>query len=322
MIRRIALPLGSLVLAIALMLAALRLLAWFRENDSAMPQSATLVNTPLGAIAVTINGPRSGPPILLVHGTAAWSGFWRDVSAHLAEQGWRVIAVDLPPFGYSERDPRARYDRVSQAIRLSSVLRSSTDRPVVVVGHSFGAGAATELVLRFPHQIRSLVLVDAALGTIDAAPSGNLAELALSPAIVAQPVTAATITNPWAMRPLLRSMIAHKDAADRWITTLRQPMRRPETTSAYAQWLPELFKPNDDAWSRRSTRLKSITRPVAIIWGEVDTVTPPAQGQELAKLVRARSFTRLAGVGHIPHIEAPAAFLKALDASVAPDRGE
>lgn len=313
---------GSLVLAIALMLAVLRMLAWFRENDPAIPKFTTLVDTPLGAVAATISGPESGPPILLVHGTAAWSGFWRDVSAHLAEQGWRVIAVDLPPFGYSERDAQGRYDRVSQAMRLSSVLRSFTDRAVVVVGHSFGAGAATELALRSPDQVRSLVLVDAALGTIDPAPSGNLAQRALAPAIVAQPLTAATITNPWAMRPLLRSMIARKDAADRWIATLCQPMRRPETTSAYAQWLPELFKANDDAWSRRGTRLKSITRPVAIIWGEVDTVTPPAQGQDLAKLMRARSFTRLPGVGHIPHIEGPAAFLKALDASVAPDRGE
>lgn len=313
---------GCLVLAIAFMLAALRLLAWFRENESAIPKSTTLMDTPLGGVAATISGPRNGVPIMLVHGTAAWSGFWRDVAAHLAKQGWRVIAVDLPPFGYSKHDARGRYDRVTQAMRLSSVLRSSTDRAAVIVGHSFGAGAATELTLRSPDQVRSLVLVDAALGTIDPATSANLAQQALSSAVIAQSITAATITNSWALEPLLKSMIVRKDMADRWISTLRQPMRRPATTSAYAQWLPELFTTNDDAWSRRSARLKSIARPVAIIWGDADTVTPPMQGQELARLMQARSFTRLPGVGHIPHIEAPAEFLKALDASVAAEKGE
>jgi pimeloyl-ACP methyl ester carboxylesterase len=36
----------------------------------------------------------------------------------------------------------------------------------------------------------------------------------------------------------------------------------------------------------------------------------------LARLVRARSFARLPGVGHIPHIEDEAGFLAALDAAV------
>jgi pimeloyl-ACP methyl ester carboxylesterase len=314
--------LEALILAIVLILAGLRLLAWFRENDSAVPQSTTLIETPLGTVAAAITGPQDGTPIMLVHGTAAWSGFWRDVSSHLADQGWRVIAVDLPPFGYSERDAKGRYDRVSQATRLAAVLRSSTDQAAVVVGHSFGAGAATELALRSPDQVRGLVLVDAALGKIDPTASSSLFQGALSPAIVGQPLTAATITNPWAIGPLLKGMIARKDAADDWIATLRQPMLRPATTSGYAEWLPELFTTNDDAWSRRGERLASITRPVAIIWGEADTVTPPAQGQELARLMRARSFTRLPGVGHIPHIEAPAAFLNALDQSVKSDKGE
>ena len=47
--------------------------------------------------------------------------------------GWRVIAVDLPPFGYSERDAEARYDRTAQARRLAAVVEAQARRPAVVV---------------------------------------------------------------------------------------------------------------------------------------------------------------------------------------------
>jgi len=314
---------GAFALLIVLALAGLRLLASQRETDGSMPASTSMVPTPLGAVAASISGPHDGPPIMLVHGTAAWSGFWKQVSAHLSAQGWRVIAIDLPPFGYSERDRAARYDRVSQAARLSAVLRAEAGRPAIIVGHSFGAGAATELALRSPAQVRSLVLVDAALGELDP-PRGSrtLAERLMGVPLIAEPVTAASVTNPWAMGMLLRSLIARKDKAGAWLPTLRAPMLRPGTTAGYAAWLPALFAAEDGGWSRRSVRLSAIKPPVAIIWGEADTVTPIAQGERIAALTRARSFARMPGVGHIPHIEDPAAFLGALDAAIEADRGK
>jgi pimeloyl-ACP methyl ester carboxylesterase len=314
---------GGVFALLCLAAAFFLVLAAVRETDDAVPREITRVETPLGIVAAAVSGPADGAPILLVHGTAAWSGFWRDVSAHLAAKGWRVIAVDLPPFGYSGHDPAARYDRASQAQRLSATLRRLTSRPVVVVGHSFGAGAATELALRQPDQVKSLILVDAALGVLDP-PNGARGALAgiLGVAPIAEPMTAAAVTNPWFTGALLRSMIARKETAEAWLPTLQQPMRRPGSSAAYAAWLPALFMADDGGWSRRTARLAAIRPPVAIIWGEADTVTPPVQGARLATVMRARSYTRLPGVGHIPHIEDPAAFLDALDRAIAPDRGQ
>lgn len=311
-----------LLLILLLLLAGLRTAAWMRESEDARPPALQLVPTPLGGVAVAASGPADGPPILLVHGTAGWSGFWRNVSAHLAARGWRVIAVDLPPFGYSDRDPQGRYDRKAQAARLAAVLQRVAGRPAVVVGHSFGAGPATELALRSPAQLRSLVLVDAALGEIDPAPAApGVATRALGSSFLAQPAVAATVTNPAATGMLLRSMIARKEAAEPWLDTIRQPMRRPGTTAGYARWLPALFVRDDGGLSRRSAALRGIAMPVAIIWGEADTVTPIAQGEAIARLVRARSFQRLPGLGHTPHIEDEGRFLAALDAATAPERG-
>lgn len=308
---------AALLLLLVVILAGLRAAAALREDGAAPPPDTRMVATPHGAVAVGLSGPAQGRPVMLIHGTAAWRGFWKDVAAHLAGHGWRVIAVDLPPFGWSEHDPQGRYDRVAQSERLAAVLARTARGPAVVVGHSFGGGPATELALRRPDRLRALVLVDAALGELDAPAKGGGA-LGVRP--LAEAATAATVTNPAALGPLLRSLIERKEKAALWLPVLKQPMRRRGTTSAYARWLPSLFATDDGALSRRSEGLRRLAVPLALIWGEADTVTPIDQGRRIAALGRARSFEVLPGVGHIPHIEDPGAFLAALDKALAPDR--
>ena len=301
---------AALIVFIFLMLVVLRVAASVRERGAAAPADSVRFQTPAGIVAARVEGPTNAPVVLIVHGTAAWSGFWKDVSGHLAQSGWRVVAVDLPPFGWSDRDPKRRYDRITQAERLAAVI-SAQHKPAIVLAHSFGAGAATELALRHPDKVRGLVLVDAALGQLDPiAETGTAKLLAARP--VAELVTAATLTNPPALEPFLRSFLARKDQAAAWITLLRQPMNRPGTTSAYAAWLPNLFTLKDGALSRQSANLHAIRVPVALIWGEADHVTPLEQGKRLAALTHARSLAVLPGVGHIPHIEDPQAFDAAL----------
>ena len=305
----------ALFLFVLVLLLILRGLADWREAGATPPQGVSTFATPAGAVAARVTGPADGPPIVLVHGTAAWSGFWQEVADHLASRGWRVVAIDLPPFGWSERDPQSRYDRIAQAERLAAVL-GALEKPATVVGHSFGAGPAMELALRHPDQLRGLVLVDAALGELDpAAESGVAKAMRMTP--IAELVTAASVTNPNALAPLLRSMIARKEQAHRWVPVLRTPMMREGTTSAYAAWLPNLFARQDGALSRRTAELRKTKVPVALIWGDADTVTPLEQGKRIAELTRARSLQVLPGVGHIPHIEDPEGFRKSLDRALA-----
>lgn len=93
-----------LLLSIPAALAVIRIAAWMREGDDHIPAQLRMIDTPLGQVAVDRRGARTGPTVLIVPGTAGWSGFWREVTMHLAARGYQVIAVDLPPFGYSQRD--------------------------------------------------------------------------------------------------------------------------------------------------------------------------------------------------------------------------
>jgi pimeloyl-ACP methyl ester carboxylesterase len=128
------------------------------------------VPTGSGHVFVQEKGPAGGVPAVLLHGTAAWSELWRHTIDALAAAGFRVIALDLPPFGFSDRP--GSYTRGDQAARVNDVLDQLKADPAIIVGHSFGAGAATELVMRYPDRTRALVLVDAALG-LTSPPSRN-----------------------------------------------------------------------------------------------------------------------------------------------------
>ena len=115
-------------------------------------------------IHITEQGAADAPLLVLVAGTGAWAGTWvSNIDAMLAA-GWRVVTIDLPPFGFSARPADGNYGRHAQAERLLAAIRSLGRAPVVLLGHSYGGGPAAEAAMLEPALIRHLILVDAAIG--------------------------------------------------------------------------------------------------------------------------------------------------------------
>ena len=322
------------VAGVALAIAALALLAldWSaaaRETEaqetSAPPAGRLLQALPLdpsfGRVFVQEWGPRDATPVLISHGTGAWSGFWAAIAQELAREGYRVVAVDLPPFGFSDRDPKARYGRADQAARLIGVLDELDACRGVLLGHSFGAGPVAEALLRYPHRIAGAVLVSPALALPpvgeESQPPSTLVDFILGSATLTRIATAATLTNPLLTRRFLSSMLERKSAAtDEQVDILRRPMLRAGTTAAYAEWLPFLLEPDMEALSRRADGLGSIPRPVGILFGEADRIVPVAEGRRIAALIPGATIDVLPGIGHIPHLEAPEDTLRLLRAQI------
>ncbi|MEO0774225.1 MAG: alpha/beta fold hydrolase, partial [Pseudomonadota bacterium] len=126
--------------------------------------------------------------------------------------------------------------------------------------------------------------------------------------------TALTMTNPWLTRTFLSGFVHKKDAVtDDRVALLQRPLTRDGTSAAYADWLPNLLVPPQDARSTRAEEYQALDLPVVYIWGEEDTVTPLAQAEELVALTPGARLITLPGVGHIPQIEDTPAFLLALD---------
>jgi pimeloyl-ACP methyl ester carboxylesterase len=313
---RLLLTLGALAVGLIFTVGGFRVAAAVRETDSATmraPVGGVLVTTPGGQVFVQDSGPRDGIPIVLIHGTAAWSEFWRGTINYLTDRRYRVVAVDLPPFGFSDRSPNAAYSRAAQTERIIGVLDALQIDQALFVGHSFGAGATVETVLRHPSRVRGLVLVAAALGLPEpgmpaAKPPAALMTFLNLP-VLPELLISATATNPLLSRRLLATMVARKDAATPELAEiLRRPMTRTGTTRDFTRWLKAFLTPDLSAESMQPTAFKSIAVKTRLIWGDLDTLTPLPQGQRLASLIPDARLELMPGVGHIPQIEDPAAF--------------
>jgi pimeloyl-ACP methyl ester carboxylesterase len=315
-----------LVIAASLLIAAATLAVFQWQADqreqysaaSIAPRSGRYVNAADVRVFIQESGPATGPVVLLIHGTGAWSETWRPSMDVLAATGYRAIALDLPPFGYSERPLQPRYSKAAQARRIIGVLDALDVPRAMLVGHSFGGGPTVEAALVAPARVKALVLVDAALSIAEEDSASPEPPTPLLRGLLAiQPlrdgVVATFLTNPQFTRRLLQAFIADPvHATDERVRIYQQPLTVRGSTAAIGQWLPELLAPQASAQSERSSAYRTLAMPLVAIWGDLDTITPLAQGKRLVSLVPQAKLEVIPMVGHIPQIESPAAFNRLL----------
>lgn len=99
-------------------------------------------------------------PMLFIHGA---SGNLRDLQAPLAEKlegRGRMIFVDRPGHGYSERgDGNDMNKPWSQATLLAGVLDALAIEKAIVIGHSLGGSTAAALAVNHPEKVAGLVFL-------------------------------------------------------------------------------------------------------------------------------------------------------------------
>jgi pimeloyl-ACP methyl ester carboxylesterase len=315
---RLALLAFSLLVTLGLTVS--RWMAGRRETEvatAAAPASGRFVAAGDVQMFVQEAGDPAAPAVLFVHGTGAWSETWRPTMEVVAAAGFRALAIDLPPFGYSQRPQPPRYAKADQGRRIVAALDSLGLQRTILVGHSFGGGPTVEAALLRPERVPALVLVDAALSIHDpAAPDSRppaVARMGLKTRPFRDSVVAAFFSNPRFTRRLLLSFIADPAAATpERVAIYQRPLTLQGTTRAFGEWLPELVAPAAPSRSEDPAAYAALGLPLAVIWGDRDTITPLEQGRRLASLAPGATLDVLPGVGHIPQIEDPRAFHEAL----------
>ena len=99
----------------------------------------------------------SGPPILLIHGLAAYSFSWRYVIPALATVR-TVLAPDLLGRGYSDRPPGFDHGLTPTAEYLWKFLDTIGAKTVDLVGSSHGGALAVRMAALQPDRVTKLVL--------------------------------------------------------------------------------------------------------------------------------------------------------------------
>ncbi|MFZ3309860.1 MAG: alpha/beta hydrolase [Xanthobacteraceae bacterium] len=237
----------------------------------------------------------SGPPLIYLHGPWGLAPD-RAFATRLAAKH-TVYAPRFP--GTTPGDPNAVhalegwhdltvcYGELLDALALQS--------PLVVVGHSFGALLAAEIAAAAPRSVGRLILIDPVGLWRDDHPVSNwmlIPDTARKAALFADP---------------------DGEAARRFFEVPPDPAARVETLSQtiWAQACTGKFVwPIADRGLSR--RIHRIAAPTLIVWGDADRIIAPAYADEFARRISGSQVARIAGAGHLPHLERPERVVEAI----------
>jgi pimeloyl-ACP methyl ester carboxylesterase len=101
--------------------------------------------------------------VLFVHGFCGSTFSWRKNIDTLVKAGYLVVAVDLPGFGYSDRNLHVNQSQSGRAHLIWALLAKIDEGNKGkwnIVGHSMGGGAVEAMALMNPDRVQTVTLVD------------------------------------------------------------------------------------------------------------------------------------------------------------------
>ncbi|HVC35192.1 MAG TPA: alpha/beta fold hydrolase [Chloroflexota bacterium] len=263
---------------------------------------------PLAGKVVSVDGLRlrysdagTGPAVVLVHGIGASLEYWRFTVGALA-QDHRVLAVDLPGCGFSERGPKVPTLEETADLMAGFLDALGVDR-ASFVGNSLGGLVCLETALRHPNRIDRLILSDSA---------GLGREVSIFWRLVSVPALGPALIE-------LNRWLAFRG----WINLFYQPQGdEPDLVARCQKWVgrPDLTETIVGAARSgvdlrgqlpavvRVDRLAQLSMPTLVVWGKDDWTIPPEHGASAQRLIPNAQLVLIDRCGHCPQLERPDVF--------------
>jgi pimeloyl-ACP methyl ester carboxylesterase len=241
----------------------------------------------------------TGDPLICVHGLGGTKASFLPTVAALADRH-RVIALDLPGFGESDKPIAAAYDAPYFANAMTALMDELGIESAHVAGNSLGGRVAIELGLLHPERMRKLVLLSPALAWLRERRLKWLLQLPLPRLGLIQP------TPRFIAEPIVRRIIPGADRG--WVASGVDEFLRcyltPRGRAAFYEAARNIYldEPNGDDgfWSR----LGGLERETLFIWGRGDTLVPIAFMKHVERTLPRARHVEL-GCGHVPQLERP-----------------
>ena len=248
-------------------------------------------------------GDPEGPPMILIHGFAASNLVWSKVFLEFAAAGYRVIAPDLPGYGYSGKPRHLDYTIASQAEMIVSFLKRLEIDRAVFLGSSYGAAVAATIALNHAGLVEKLILVGAV--------NNNKPTRYLLMRLFGSPIIG-DILSPLLVgsRRLLRLRMKRVYDRHSWVLDERRvdarhlPLR---TRGAHRAIIRTVRRWDAECVSRDAHLL---TQPTLLLWGDTDREVPVADGERLHEAIAGSRLIVFRECGHLPHEEYPQAFVR------------
>jgi len=283
-----------------------------RPRDVSWPDSINLIYHPEYSWFTTIGGLRihyqeagdeNAPAVILIHGFISSSLIWSDVFLPLADAGFRVIAIDLPGYGYSDKPADGRYTINSQAHAVFRLMDRMGIDKATIVGASYGGAVAATMALDFPKRVERLVLIGAVSN--DEPKKKLLMRISALP-IIGDIVTPLFLGSRWVLRKRTEKVYRrigqpldeHKLEARHHLLETANVQRAMIRTAR--RW----------SANRIEREASLIRQPTLLVWGEVDTHVPISEALHLRDTIPNARLIIFRNCGHLPPTEYPERFVE------------
>lgn len=220
--------------------------------------------------------------VLCIHGNFGSCKWFKPLMARLKNK--RILAVDLPNFGDSSRaDSSLQF----YARAVNEFIEKMQIKPAVVA-HSLGGAVGMLLAINHPESLRSLVLVD--------------------------PCPVDGLTTPTENMPYLELYKTNRSIVRKSIVGL---LKNVKDRKFVEQLVDDALKMNPDSVYPHADELgrfnivekaKSISVPVLVLWGELDTLLTRKQMERTAQALNGE-LRILKNIGHSAFVEDPDLFI-------------
>jgi pimeloyl-ACP methyl ester carboxylesterase len=271
---------GAGVAALAAMNAAIRKNA-SDPDDSALGGEARFFDWKYGNIFYKTAGiGHPGPPLVFIHGVGAGSSsfMWRKNFDVLARD-FRVYALDLLGFGFSDKPSTAPYSADLYVELITDFIREVTGYPANVVASSLGAAYTIRVADEHPDLIKSMVL-NAPTGADRLNTRPGMAGAAFY-GLLQSPVLGTSFYNVMASERSIRDysrkhlFYDHRRVSNRMVANFYATSHQQGAQHAIAAFLSGYLNTDTRAAFSR------LTQRVMLVWGKQDQTTPVAQAVAL-----------------------------------------
>jgi len=260
-------------------------------------------------------GDEEAPVVILIHGFISSSLIWSHILLPLASAGFRVIAPDLPGYGYSEKPRDLRYTIDEQASAVIGLMERLGIESATIVGASYGGAVAAMIALDYPNRVDKLILV----GTVsnDDAKNKLLLRVSRFP-VVGDIVTPLFLGSRWILRKRMQAMYhrMRRPINERMVASRHHLLATANTHRAMIRTARQ--------WSaNRIEREASLIRqPTMLVWGDHDDHIPLGHAMRLRDAIPDSRLIVFRNCGHLPPAEYPEKFVEAVTNFCQPKKSE
>jgi pimeloyl-ACP methyl ester carboxylesterase len=307
----------SIILVAALIGLALLTQVGVLWLQRSYPQRGEAIEVDGARLNVVDLGPRHSfdPPIVLIHGASSNLGVMRKPLGERLAERYRVILIDRPGHGWSDRNREMDSTPDIQAEMIAQALaRLGIGRAILVV-HSWSGALGARLALDAPEQLAGLVML-APVTHPWRGGVGRYNQVVTTPMIGR--LLAYTITLPLGLMlagPSARNVFLPQAVPDRFLRDTATPLLlRPREFLANARDLVTLKQ----AVIEQAPRYGEIALPVTILAGDADkTVSTEIHARAFARAVPQTKLVVLEGVGHMVQQTVPERVIAEIEAMLA-----